>query len=717
MSGGARGNLPAVLKMPAISDAFQKIPLPNWLRGQSRWLPGSDVGLALAVAALLSVLVLPLPTFILDVGLALSVTASVLVLMVALFLTRPLDFTSFPTLLLLTTLLRLSLEVATTRLILSHGYEGAYAAGHVVAAFGGFLMGGDVVIGAILFAILLVVNFMVITKGSGRIAEVAARFSLDAMPGKQMAIDAELSSGAINDRVARQRRKELQEESGFYGAMDGAAKFVRGDAIASLIITAINIVGGLAIGIGRHGMSVSDAASAFTTLTIGDGLVSQIPALLVSTASGIVVTKGGTEGAADVTLVRQLGGNPKPLALAAGSAAVLALMPGLPALPFLALAGLAGAGAWFRYRSPIQQQDSDGDAVSLPENTQSAEAPISDSLRVDLLRLELGFNLLSIASGDGARLTEQIKVLRRTIAGEMGFILPPVRIQDNLQLSADAYSVRIREIEIGHGEVQINRLMAMNPKGGLPDLPGDQTREPAFNLPALWIDQSLREKAIMQGYTVVDPASVIITHLTELVRENMSDLLSYTETQKLLDELPRDQQKLIVDLVPSQVSVSVIQRVLQGLLAERISIRDLSGILEALQEGCGQGQKSVSALTAHVRVRLARQISAAVTGPKGYIPILTLSPDWEVVFSENMVGPADDRQVALPPSRLNEFVGKLRQALDMALGQGENPVILVAGGFRRPVRMIVERIRPATMVLSQAEISTRAKIYTVGVIQ
>nr|WP_215767083.1 flagellar biosynthesis protein FlhA [Gluconobacter cerinus] len=713
----SEGVLSSFVKKTSLSGYFQKMPLPAWLQGGQRWLPGTDVGLALAVAGLLSVLVLPLPTFILDVGLALSVTASVLVLMVALFLTRPLDFTSFPTLLLLTTLLRLSLEVATTRLILSHGYEGMYAAGHVVAAFGGFLMGGDVVIGAILFAILLVVNFMVITKGSGRIAEVAARFSLDAMPGKQMAIDAELSSGTISDKIARQRRKELQEESGFYGAMDGAAKFVRGDAIASLIITAINIVGGLAIGIGRHGMTVADAASAFTTLTIGDGLVSQIPALLVSTASGIVVTKGGTEGAADVALVRQLGGNPKPLALAAGSAAVLSLMPGLPTLPFLGLAALAGGGAWLRHRSPIKDQNAEEDAVSLPENTQSGEPPINESLRVDLLRLELGFNLLSIASGDGARLTEQIKVLRRTIAGEMGFILPPVRIQDNLQLSSDAYAVKIKEIEIGHGEVRISRILAMNPKGGLPDLQGEETREPAFNLPALWIDQSERENAIIKGYTVVDPASVIITHLTELVRENMAELLSYSETQKLLDDMPRDQQKLIVDLIPSQVSVSVVQRVLQSLLAEQISIRDLSGILEALQEGCGQGLKSVLALTSHVRTRLARQISFAVTGPKGYIPVLTLSPDWEVVLSENMIGPADDRQLALPPSRFNELVGKLRQALDVALGQGENPVILVAGGMRRPMRMIVERIRPATMVLSQTEISTRAKIRTVGVIQ
>nr|WP_294916582.1 flagellar biosynthesis protein FlhA [uncultured Neokomagataea sp.] len=703
-------------RLPSLGAVMPNLPVPGWMKRGTQFVPGTDVGLALAVAALLSVLVLPLPTFILDVGLALSVTASVLVLMVALFLQRPLDFTSFPTLLLLTTLLRLSLEVATTRLILSHGYEGTYAAGHVVAAFGGFLMGGDVLIGAILFTILLVVNFMVITKGSGRIAEVAARFTLDAMPGKQMAIDAELSSGAISDKVARKRRGELEELSGFYGAMDGAAKFVRGDAIASLIITAINIVGGLAIGVGRHSMSVLDATSAFTTLTIGDGLVSQIPALLVSTASGIVVTKGGTEGAADVTLVRQLGGNPKPMALAAGSALVLALMPGLPALPFLALAALAGGGAWWRFRSPLLEAEDGEDAPLTPDTAQNTETPISETLRVDLLKLELGFNLLSIAGGENARLTEQIKVLRRTIAAEMGFVLPPVRIQDNLQLDADVYCVKIKEISVGQGGLKVHHLLAMDPKGGVPDLVGEDTQEPAFGLAARWIDQGQREDALIRGYTVVDPASVMITHLTELVRENMSELLSYTETQKLLDELPREQQKLVVDLVPSQVSVSVIQRVLQSLLAERISIRDLAGILEALQEGCGLGLKTVPALTAHTRMRLARQISAAVAGPQGYIPVVTLSPDWEIRLSENMAGPADDRQLALPPTALNELVMKLRQALETALGQGENPVLLVAGGFRRPLRMVIERIRPATMVLSQSEISSRAKIRTVGVV-
>ncbi len=485
-----------------------------------QWAPGSDVGLALGVVALLSVLILPLPTLLLDLGLALSITASVLVLMVALFLHRPLDFTSFPTLLLLTTLLRLALNVATTRLILSHGNEGTSAAGHVVAAFGGFLMGGDVVIGLILFAILLVVNFMVITKGSGRIAEVAARFSLDAMPGKQMAIDADLSSGMIDEKTARVRRKELEEESGFYGAMDGAAKFVRGDAIAGLIITVINIFGGLAIGLLRHGMGFADAATTFTTLTVGDGLVSQIPALLVSTAAGIVVTKGGMEGSADVALIRQLGGNTKPLAMAASAAGLLALMPGLPTLPFLALAGLSGGAAWLRHKAPIAVAEQDAPAAIV------TEAPISDVLRIDMIRLELGYGLLNLASGDAPRLTEQIKGLRRAIAAEMGFVLPPVRIQDNMQLAQDGYVVRVKEIEVGSGELRPNSLLAMDPKGNEPALAGERTTEPAFGLPAIWIAPDLKEEAMFRGFTVVDPPSVLTTHLTELVRESMAELLS-----------------------------------------------------------------------------------------------------------------------------------------------------------------------------------------------
>ena len=684
--------------------------MPETLLGRAKsMLPGTDVGLALGMICLLAVLVIPLPTVLLDFGLALSVTASVLVLMVAMFLTRPLDFTSFPTLLLLTTLLRLSLNVATTRLILSHGNEGPMAAGHVVQAFGGFLMGGDVVIGVILFAILLVVNFMVITKGSGRIAEVAARFSLDAMPGKQMAIDADLSAGLIDEKAARLRRRELEEESGFFGAMDGAAKFVRGDAIAGLLITVINIFGGLAIGLVRHGMPFADAAATFTTLTVGDGLVSQIPALLVSTAAGIVVTKGGVEGTADAALVRQLGGSPKPLALAGGAAAVLALMPGLPTLPFLALALLCGGGAYLRFKNPKAAA-----AEETPVQAAPGEAPITDALRIDAIRLELGYGLLALAGGDKPRLTEQIKGLRRSIAAEMGFVLPPVRIQDNLQLDADAYAIKLKEIEAAKGELRPAMLLVMDPSGGVPDLPGERTMEPAFGLPALWIDQTKRDEATLKGCTVVDPASVLTTHLTEVVRDSMAELLSYAETAKLLEDLPREQQKLVAELIPLQISVGGVQRVLQSLLAERVSLRDLPTILEGIHEACATGARAIPLLTAHVRSRLARQLSDSHTGPGGFIPLVTLSPEWEAAFAESLAGPPEDRQLAIAPSRLGDFMQRFRTVFETAAADGA--VLLCSGQIRSHVRAIVERLRPATPVLAQGEIHPRARIRTVATI-
>ena len=688
----------------------QSLTLASLGARTKRFSPGTDVGLALAVFCLLSLLVLPLPTMLLDLGLAISITASVLVLMVSLFLERPLDFTSFPQLLLLTTLLRLSLNVATTRLILSHGNEGPTAAGHVVAAFGGFLMGGDVVIGLILFAILLVVNFMVITKGSGRIAEVAARFSLDSMPGKQMAIDADMNAGVINEKTARRRRRELEEESGFYGAMDGAAKFVRGDAIAGLLITSINIVGGLAIGLIRHSMAFSDAANTYTTLTVGDGLVTQIPALLVSIASGIVVTKGGVTGRADMALVAQLGGGYKPMALASGAAVLLATMPGLPAGPFRALAGLAGGGAWLRHKHPVAAPEPD--VIAPPPAP--AESPVAEAMRIDMIRVELGYGLLPMAGGDSPKLTDQIRALRRSIAAEFGFVLPAVRIQDNLQLGADAYLVKIKEIEAGQGELRPLCLLAMDPKGGVPAMQGERTTEPAFGLPALWIDSSQREEALVRGCTVVDPPSVLATHLTELVRDMMAELLSYAETQKLLDDLPREQQKLVSDLVPAVISVGGVQRVLQALLAERISIRDLPTILEGIHEACTGNARAIGTIVAVVRARLARQISDSHAGANGAIPLISLSPEWEMAFAESLAGPPDDRQLAMAPSRLNDFMRRFREQFD-AHG-AEQPVLLTSPGIRVPVRSIVERLRPATPVLSQTEISPRARIRSLGTI-
>jgi flagellar biosynthesis protein FlhA len=675
--------------------------------------PGGDITLALGVIALLAVMLVPLPTVLLDVGLAISITSSVLVLMVALFLQRPLDFTSFPTILLLTTLLRLALNIATTRVILTHGHEGPEAAGHVVAAFGAFLMGGDVLVGLVVFAILLIVNFMVVTKGSGRIAEVAARFSLDAMPGKQMAIDADLSAGLIDEAEARRRRRELEEESGFFGAMDGAAKFVRGDAIAGLIVTAVNLIGGLAIGLLRHGMSLGDAAQTFSILTVGDGLVSQIPALLVSVAAGIVVTKAGAEGRADQLISGQLAGGPKPLAVASGGAALMAFMPGMPMIPFLGLAGLAGWAAW-RLRGAEAAKAAALAAAPVPDAT-PAEEPTAEALRMDVLRLELGYGLLSLASGESSRLTEQIRSLRKAIAQEMGFVLPSVRVQDNLTLPADHYIVRLKEVESGRGVLKPPLLLAIDGSGGPPPLPGERCHEPAFGLPALWIEERYREEALARGCTVVDSAGVLTTHLTELVRENMAELLSHAETRRLLDGLPEEHRRLVADLIPAHTTIGTVQRVLQALLAERVSIRDLPTILEGIQEAtAGNGPRALSSIVTMVRLRLARQLTDQVRGPAGHVPLVTLSGDWEAAFAEALIGPPEERQLAMAPSKLTEFARKLREVLDTAASQGAAPALVCSGSIRPHVRAVVERLRPATPVLAQGEIHSRAQIRMMG---
>ena len=564
-------------------------------------------------------------------------------------------------------------------------------------------------IGVIVFSILLVVNFMVITKGSGRIAEVAARFSLDAMPGKQMAIDSEMSSGSINDVEGKRRRRELEEESSFYGAMDGAAKFVRGDAIAGLIITVINIVGGLAIGVLRHGMPIGDAFATFTTLTVGDGLVSQIPALLVSTAAGIVVTKGGIEGTADKAIFRQLGASPQALGLAAGAAVVLAALPGLPALPFLVLAGLAGGAAWMRRRTRNEAAAAVAQGI---RSTEVVEAPITQSLHIDTLRLELGFALLGLASGDGARLTEQIKVLRKTFATEMGFILPPVRVQDNMELPANGYCFRIKEMEAGKGELRPGMLLAINPAGGYAAVDGERTKEPAFGLPAVWISEIKRQEAVLKGCTVVDLASVLITHLTELIRGNLDELLSYSETQKLLDGLAKEHQRLVSELIPSQISTGGVQRVLQGLLVERVSIRDLPTILEGIQEACVSGARAIHAILAHVRIRLSRQISMSNTGQGGYIPALPLSAEWEAAFAEAIVPQGDERQLAIAPSKLREFIQRLKTAFEAA--GGEHPVVICSSTIRPHVRMVIARAQPSTVVLAQQEIHPQSRLRALG---
>ncbi len=554
-------------------------------------------------------------------------------------------------------MLRLSLNLASTRLILSRGHEGTAAAGHVIEAFGNFVMGGNFVIGIIVFAILVIVNFVVITKGSGRIAEVAARFHLDAMPGKQMAIDADLSAGLIDEKAAKERRKALEDESGFFGAMDGASKFVRGDAVAGLLVVFINIIGGIIIGVVQQSLSFAEAAHTYTLLTVGDGLVTQVPALIVSTAAGLLVSKASVSGAADKALMKQLSGYPQALGMSAAVMLVLGLLPGIPMLPFLGLGGGAAALAWSARQRKRAASAAEAAALAAPAAAAAAgaaEEPIATALKIDDLKIELGYALLPLVNGpDGSdRLTEQIKALRRSLAIEMGFVMPAVRILDNVQLEANTYVIKIKEVDAGTGKIWPNQFMVMDPAGNQVGLPGIHTIEPTFGLPATWVEAGLKEEASLKGYTVVDAATVLSTHLTELLKNNMSDLLSYGEVQKLLKDLPKEQGELVKDIVPSQVTISGIQRVLQLLLAERISIRDLSTILEGIADALAFSRNPAT-MVEHVRARLARQICAQNTSQNGYLPLIALSARWEQAFAESLIGQGEDRSLAMQPSKLS----------------------------------------------------------------
>ncbi|HEX4179320.1 MAG TPA: flagellar biosynthesis protein FlhA [Caulobacteraceae bacterium] len=676
------------------------------------WVARGDVGLAIGVVGIVVLLIVPIPSFVLDMLLAISLTSAVLILMTALMIKKPLEFTSFPTVLLVTTLYRLGLNLASTRLILGHGQEGAQGAGHIIQAFGQLMMQGNYVIGVIVFTILVIVNFVVITKGSGRIAEVAARFTLDSLPGKQMAIDADLSSGLIDQDTAKTRRKELEQESTFFGAMDGASKFVRGDAIAGLVVVGINVVGGILIGVLQHHLPIAQAASTYTIMTIGDGLVSQVPALVISIAAGFLVSKAGVEGAADKALVTQLAMNPVALGMVSAAAGVIALVPGMPVIPFAAISLGTAALAWNR------AQTARAGPAALPQAkaAEPAEEPISASLAIDDVKVELGYSLLVLINDlEGRRLTDQIKALRKTLAGEFGFVMPPVRILDNMRLPNLGYAIRIKEMEAGTGEVRLGHLMAMDPRGGQVDIPGEHVREPAFGLPATWIDENLREEATFRGYTIVDPATVLTTHLTEILKDNMSDLLSYGEVQKLLKDLPADQKKLVDDLIPSVVSATTVQRVLQALLKERVSIRDLGAILEGLAE-VAPHNTSITSLVEAVRARLARQLCWQNRGEDGALPIVTLSPDWEAAFTDALIGPGDEKQLALAPSRLQDFIRGVREAFERAALAGDAAVLLTSPTIRPYVRSIIERFRGQTVVMSQNEIHPRARLKTVGMI-
>ncbi|WPZ22522.1 flagellar biosynthesis protein FlhA [Sulfitobacter faviae] len=688
---------------------------PNTLLPQlSMFGANKDVSFAVGMALVLAVLFLPLPPILLDFGLALSLSLSVLIFMVALWIPSPLQFNSFPTLLLVTTMLRLSLNVASTRLILSEGHAGMHAAGDVIQGFSKFIVAGNFVIGVVIFAILVIINFVVITKGSTRIAEVAARFSLDAMPGKQMAIDADMGAGLIDEDEARRRRKELEDESAFFGAMDGASKFVRGDAVAGLIITLINVIGGILIGVVQRGMGVGDAFNVFTSLTIGDGLVSQIPALVVSLAAGLIVTKGGTRGAANEAVFDQLSNFPKALYMAALLLFGIGLLPGFPLLVFALLAAaMVGLGLVIQ-RGAAEAAEAKAKADAEAQKKQEMPEVDSNPMHLDELRLVLGEGLVALANRPDAVLPSKIKSLRKHFAEEFGFPMPSVRIKDDVSLPINSYAFQIHGVDAAKGDIRANQMMVINPEGAPLQLPGEATREPTFGLDALWVDSKVADQAEAQGYTVVDPESVITTHLTEVVKENMSELLTYGAAKEAIEGLDRNYQKLVNDLpVPSPAIL--VQQVLQELLLERVSIRNLPLIVEAMAEATRQTSKPALVLE-NVRRRLSSQICQGLADGQGFVPVITLSPSWEAEFIEAVKIVGEDRTFVMSPKRVQEFVLQARQQIQRFASEDSWPALMVNPEARSYVRSMLERVSPMTPVISNAEIHRKVSLRTVATI-
>jgi flagellar biosynthesis protein FlhA len=680
-----------------------------------------DVMLALGVLTLIVLFFVPLPGPVLDLLIATNITLGVLVLLTVLFIKRALDFSSFPMMLLVTTTFRLALNVASTRLILENGHNSTSAAGHIIEAFGKVIMGGNFVIGLVIFSVLIIVNFIVITKGSGRIAEVAARFTLDSLPGKQMAIDADLNAGLINESEARKRRSDLEQETGFFGAMDGASKFVRGDAIVGLIITGINVVVGVIVGVTQHKLGGFDALSRYTLLAVGDGLVAYIPALTISIAAGMLVAKSGTTEGAGTVLFGQLVGNYRVLFVASGLTAFLSLLPNMPVLPFWIMSAGMGMAGWQAYQQSKKPKPPTAEEAKKTEEAAAAaatpaEPPLASYLHVDTLKLEMGYALLGlIDESRGGRLTEQIKETRRQLAKQMGVVMPSVRIQDNLQLKPGEYNIYIKDIKAGGGVLEPGQLMAISGSAGAaPPLEGKDTFDPAFGIPAKWITDAQKEQAQFNGYTVVDNSTVVTTHLTEIIKDNLADLLTRQELDKLLDELRPTHAKLIDELIPEKYSKAALQKVLQNLLRERISIRDLPAIMEAMSEA--PGIRNLTILTEHVRSRLARQINAQFGDAEGTLTVVALSPAWEKEFKDSMLAEGEERQLAMSPDKVQNFLKITRDTFERQFNAGLRPILLTSPASRPFARLLIERALPLVPVLSQAELSTRTRLRTVATI-
>ena len=658
----------------------------------------------LLIILILSMMVLPLPPFALDVFFTFNIAISVMVLLVAMYTMKPLDFSIFPTVLLVTTLLRLSLNVASTRVVLLQGHNGPDAAGKVIEAFGHFLVGGNYAVGIVVFIILTMINFIVITKGAGRIAEVTARFTLDAMPGKQMAIDADLNAGLIGEDEARKRRATIAQEADFYGSMDGASKFVRGDAVAGILILFINIIGGLIVGVLQHDMSAGDAAKVYTLLTIGDGLVAQIPALIISTAAGLVVTRVATEQDVGQQLVAQLFGNPMVLALTAGILGILGLIPGMPNLVFLLLASVLGYLAWRQFKSPIAAAKERSVEAAQPAApvAESVEASWSDVVPVDMLGLEVGYRLIPLVDrGQAGELLKRIRGLRKKFAQEIGFLPAQVHIRDNLELRPNVYRLSLKGVPIGEGEAFPGQYLAINPGRVSGQLAGAATKDPAFGLPAIWIDASLREQAHVFGYTVVDASTVIATHLNHVILSHATELLGRQETQALLDHLATESPKLVEDLVPKQIALGALQRVLQNLLDEGVNIRDMRTIIETLAELVPRVQDPIE-LTSQVRIALGRAIVQQLYPTGNEMQVMALEPGLERLLGQALQGGGDAGGIepGLADTLLRETAVAAQHQEDLGLPA----VLLVPPNLRWLLSRFLRRAVQQLRVISNGEV-------------
>ena len=675
-------------------------------------IAGFDVLIPIGILFILVIMVLPVPAMFLDILLTVSITLAVIIMLVSLYILEPLQFSTFPSVLLIVTLYRLALNVATTRRILLFGSEGEYAAGEVIRAFGQFVVGGNYAVGFIIFLILVIINFVVITKGSTRIAEVAARFTLDAMPGKQMSIDADLNAGLIDDQEARRKRQDIQRQADFYGAMDGASKFVRGDAIAGLLITAINILGGLIIGVLQYDMSMGEAAEVFTILTVGDGLVAQIPALIVSTSAGIIITRAAETTDLSTQLVNQLFKNVKVLMLSGGILIFLALVPGLPKVSFIILAAIMFSLAAVSRRRRIKElSEEQEEAVKPPEED------VMDLLEVDQMELEIGFNLISLVDpSKGGTLLERIKSLRKQIALDMGFIVPPIRIRDNLQIGQNEYLILIKGSKIASGEIFPDKLLAMNPEGNLDKVEGIVTKEPTFGLEAKWIDKSMKERGEMEGYTIVEPETVIITHLSEVIKNNAHELLGRQEVQELIDKIREKNPKLVDDLIPNVLDLGTVHMVLQNLLKERVSIRNLRYILEVFA-AYGTKHKRVDDLVERVRSSLKRQITESLIGVDNKLYIFTLPSKVEQFIAENIQDTDEGKEVVMDPQSAQKILKSIMQKVDEIVSKGISPVLVVSPPIRLPIRKFIERFIPNLNVISHNEISENVAIESMGTLE